>query len=154
MEAETLKDNKGRPRHYERAQRKLMTALERTERGRATITVLEQQHDLVAFLSKLAQDIKNMRESRAKKIERLKAALASTHSMIFGSGGTGVRLNMNPNIIATGLHAEDAEVFKSAMMPLGISFLTHMPQLDVKEADRCAAPSIACSANVSSACSF
>lgn len=136
VEAETLKDAKGRPRHYERAQRKLMTALERTERGRATITVLEQQHDLVAFLSKLAQDIKNMRESRAKKVERLKAALASTHSMIFGSGGSGVRLNMNPNIIATGLVADDAEVFKSAMMPLGISFLTHMPQLDVKEADR------------------
>jgi len=43
---------------------------------------------------------------------------------------------MNPHITATGLVAEDAEVFKSAQMPLGISFLTNMPQPDVKEADR------------------
>jgi len=138
------KEARGRQKHYERAQRKLMNKLESTEKGRSIITVLEQQHDLVTFLTKLAQEIKNMRDSRQRKVERLKSALASTHSMIFGSaggsagggGGGGVRLNMNPNIIAVGLHAEDAEVFKSAMMPLGISFLTNTPQPDVKAADR------------------
>jgi phosphatidylinositol 3-kinase len=35
-----------------------------------------------------------------------------------------------------GLVAEDAEVFKSAQMPLGISFLTNMAQPHVKQADR------------------
>eukprot|EP00961_Rhodomonas_salina_P061728 828835-Rhodomonas_salina.1 len=29
-----------------------------------------------------------------------------------------------------------AEVFKSAMMPLGVSFLTNVPQPEVNEADR------------------
>jgi len=139
VEAESKEgaNNRGRPRHYERAQRKLMNALERSEKGRATITVLEQQHDLVEFLTKLAQDIKNARDTRARKVDRLKAALASNHHILFGtSRGAGIRLNMNPNITATGLFAEDAEVFKSAMMPLGVSFLTNVPQPEVNEADR------------------
>jgi phosphatidylinositol 3-kinase len=43
---------------------------------------------------------------------------------------------MNPSIMATGFYAEDTEIFKSSMMPLGVSFLSSVPQLDVNEADR------------------
>ena len=73
------------PRCYERAQRRLMKTLEGTEQGRATITVLEHQHDLVTFLTKLAHDIKKMRDTRQRKVERLKAALTSTHSIMFAN---------------------------------------------------------------------
>ena len=43
-------------------------------------------------------------------------------------GGVGMRLNMNPHVIVTGIAAEDSEIFKSNMLPLSISFLTHVPQ--------------------------
>lgn len=101
-----MKDAKGRGRCYERAQRRLMKTLEKTDKGRATIAILQHQHDLVTFLTKLAHDIKKMRESRQKKVDRLKAALSATHPIIFGSpsSNSGIVLNMNPHITATGFY--------------------------------------------------
>jgi phosphatidylinositol 3-kinase len=105
VEADMKDSSKGRGRCYERAQRRLMKTLEKTDNGRATIAILQHQHDLVTFLTKLAHDIKKMRESRQKKVDRLKAALSSTHPIIFGSStssNSGIVLNMNPHITATG----------------------------------------------------
>jgi hypothetical protein len=114
------------------------------EKGRETIAMIESQHELVAFLTKLAQEVKVSREPRARRAERLRSTLAAAQKSVagnmfggIGAGGVkGVRLNMNPNVVATGFYTEDAEIFKSAMMPLGVSFLTHVPQPDVNAADR------------------
>ena len=93
-----------------------MKTLEKTDQGRATIAILQHQHDLVTFLTKLAHDIKKMRDSRQKKVERLKAALASTHPIIFGSSSSssGIVLNMNPHITATGMKFETGEVLSTS----------------------------------------
>jgi hypothetical protein len=45
-----------------------MNTLEKTDKGRATITILEHQHELVTFLTKLAHDIKKMRDTRQRKV--------------------------------------------------------------------------------------
>ena len=130
-------EHKGRARCYERAQRRLIKTLEQTDKGRVIMNVLEHQHALVTFLTKLAHDIKKTRETRLKKVERLKAALQATNPVFFGGpAAAGIVLNLNPLVTATGLVAEDAEVFKSAQMPLGISFVTNVPQPNVVAADR------------------
>lgn len=136
------KDTRAKP--YERAQRKLMSALERSESGRETIGMIERQHEMVLFLTKLAQEVKGSREARTRKIDRLKSTLAAVQKNtswgMFSSSASvsqrGVRLNLNPGITTTGFYAEDAEIFKSSMMPLGLSFLSQVPQPDVNAADR------------------
>ena len=49
-----------------------MNTLEKTDKGRATITILEHQHELVTFLTKLAHDIKKMRDTRQRKVRLLR----------------------------------------------------------------------------------
>ena len=69
-------------RPYERAQRKLMNALEKKgDEGKEMVRMLEAQHDLVGFLTKLAQDVKSSREARPRKVERLRQVVAPPQKM-------------------------------------------------------------------------
>ena len=61
-------------------QRRLMNTLEKTDKGRATITILEHQHELVTFLTKLAHDIKKMRDTRQRKVLLLLLLSLSCHT--------------------------------------------------------------------------
>ena len=83
--------------------------------------MLSQQRDFVAGLRNLAKEIKQSGGSRPKKIERLRAKIAGTPEF---AQFEPMPLPLDPDVFVVGMESASAHVFKSAMMPLGLSFRT------------------------------
>lgn len=86
------------------------------------LQVMEQQIKFVNQLLKLASEIKTSKESRPKKIERLRAYISDGRNGLLNFAP--IPLPLNPVIIITGIVPEDCNVFKSSLSPLKLTFKT------------------------------
>eukprot|EP00040_Diaphanoeca_grandis_P008590 m.45750 g.45750 ORF g.45750 m.45750 type:complete len:858 (+) comp20050_c0_seq1:187-2760(+) len=82
---------------------------------------LKRQRDFLAGLRNVSQDLSNFTGNRLKKIEKLRSIFAETP--LFRSFEP-LALPLDPGVIVTGIKAETAYVFKSALNPLKIDFQT------------------------------
>lgn len=82
---------------------------------REYLETLKRQQHLVLMLTRIQSEVKSLRETRQKKIQRLKELLKN---QIFPS----LPLPLDPKIKVTGLNASKASIFKSSMMPLLLCF--------------------------------
>jgi phosphatidylinositol 3-kinase len=87
---------------------------------------LLKQAEMVAILQKIAKDIRFGRDSRPNKIERLKKFLADPKNDL-ATLPQPIPLPLAPENIVTGVIAEDANVFKSSLSPLLITFKVKPP---------------------------
>jgi phosphatidylinositol 3-kinase len=83
--------------------------------------ILLKQAEMVAVLQKIAKDIRFGRDNRINKIERLKKFLADPKNDL-ATLPTPIPLPLAPEYIVTGIIPEEANVFKSSLSPLLITF--------------------------------
>ncbi|KIR59973.1 phosphatidylinositol 3-kinase [Cryptococcus bacillisporus CA1873] len=94
-----------------------------SEVSQAQRDILRRQGELVQILSTRAKEIRTSKDSRSKKIEKLKAYLSdSKHGL--ASLPEPLPLPLNPNIFVTSVVAEKSSIFKSNLLPLLIWFET------------------------------
>ena len=86
---------------------------------------LKRQREFLAGLRNLSRDLKAASGSRPKKIEKLKAILQSTEGF---QSIQPLPLPLNPDVQVTGIVAEKAYMFKSALCPLRLTFTTTLQQ--------------------------
>ncbi|KAJ3414004.1 Phosphatidylinositol (PI) 3-kinase [Chytridiales sp. JEL 0842] len=82
--------------------------------------LLRRQAELIASLAKISKDIRSMKDNRQKKIERLRATIADPKNGLMSFPP--IPLPLDANIQVTGIIADKASVFKSALMPLRLTF--------------------------------
>ncbi|XP_065836235.1 phosphatidylinositol 3-kinase catalytic subunit type 3-like [Oscarella lobularis] len=82
--------------------------------------MIKRQRNLVDQLVGIARKLSTSRESRPKRIEMLKSLLDVEALKSFDP----LPLPVDPEVKVTGIIAEEAHVFKSALMPIKISFRT------------------------------
>ncbi|WVR05232.1 hypothetical protein IAU60_002244 [Kwoniella sp. DSM 27419] len=100
-----------------------MKRLSETPEGAAQRDILRRQGELVETLSARAKDIRNSKDSRSKKVEKLKTYLAdSKHGL--SPLPSPLPLPLNARISVTGVTAEKCAIFKSNLLPLLIWFET------------------------------
>lgn len=95
--------------------------LELEARDPAQRKILLKQAEMVAVIQKIAKDIRFGRDNRINKIERLKKFLADPKNDLVNFPQP-IPLPLAPELIVTGIHAEEANVFKSSLSPLLITF--------------------------------
>lgn len=81
---------------------------------------MKRQGDLIATLTKKAQDLKVSKDQRPKKIEKLRAFIADSKNGLVNI--TPLPLPLNAAIEVTGIVPEKASVFKSNMSPMLLHF--------------------------------
>ncbi|KAL9112750.1 MAG: hypothetical protein Q9227_003053 [Pyrenula ochraceoflavens] len=84
---------------------------------------LKRQGELITVLSKISKDIRFSRASRPQKVETLKKYLADEKNELVNINPP-LPLPLDPNILITGIVPEDANVFKSSLNPLFLTFRT------------------------------
>ncbi|KAJ5238865.1 Phosphatidylinositol 3-kinase [Penicillium chermesinum] len=84
---------------------------------------LLRQGELVAILSKIAKDIRFSREPRPVKIEKLKKSLRDPKNDLFNIDPP-LPLPIDPDVSVVGCFPDEANVFKSTLSPLLITFKT------------------------------
>lgn len=111
--------------HFGSVHDAFLRELNRTPRGAKFHESLRRQEALLASLSNAAQALKASGESRPRRIARLRAmlepphgALASLHSL-----QRPLLLPLDPSVRVVGTVPQNATVFKSAMSPLGLTFV-------------------------------
>jgi phosphatidylinositol 3-kinase len=82
---------------------------------------LLRQAEMITIITKIAKDIRFGRDNRLHKIDRLKKALHDPKNEL-NSINPPIPLPLDPGILVTGIHAEDASVFKSSLSPLLLYF--------------------------------
>jgi phosphatidylinositol 3-kinase len=99
-----------------------MMELEKTPTGKETRYTLKRQGELVTILAKISKDVRFDRGNRPQKIARLKKLLADPKNEL--TNFDPLPLPLDPSIVVTGIHAEDANVLKSSLFPMIINFKT------------------------------
>ncbi|CDS10815.1 hypothetical protein LRAMOSA11301 [Lichtheimia ramosa] len=82
---------------------------------------LRQQGELIQTLSKLSQQIRAMKEPRAKKIEKLRAILGDPKGML--SNLPGLPLPLDPTVHVHSIVPEKSSIFNSNLQPFRLTFL-------------------------------
>lgn len=83
--------------------------------------MLKRQRDFLAGLRNVSEEVKSFAGNRVKKIERLKAIFQETPAF---RSFEPLALPLDPTMMVTGIKSDAAYVFKSALNPLKITFLT------------------------------
>ncbi|KAJ1919486.1 Phosphatidylinositol (PI) 3-kinase [Mycoemilia scoparia] len=83
--------------------------------------MLRRQGELVALLSKISHKVKQSKDPRQMKIEKLRALLADPKNNL--ASFPPLRLPLDPEVRVVGIKAEKASIFKSKMQPLFIHFV-------------------------------
>ncbi|KAF2400650.1 putative phosphoinositide 3-kinase [Trichodelitschia bisporula] len=99
-----------------------MAELERQPGGPEYRKTLLRQGELVAVLTKLSRDIATSREDRPRKIERLKRFIAEPKNELLSFDP--LPLPLDPSVQITGITPDEANVFKSSLLPLLLNFKT------------------------------
>jgi phosphatidylinositol 3-kinase len=81
---------------------------------------LRRQGELVAILAKLGKELRISKESRPKKIEKLRSFISNPKNGLISFPP--LDLPLDPNFQITGIYPEKASIFKSALSPLFITF--------------------------------
>ncbi|WRT67140.1 uncharacterized protein IL334_004106 [Kwoniella shivajii] len=97
--------------------------LSETSDGAAQRDILRRQGELVEALSARSKEIRSSKDSRSKKIEKLKSYLAdSKHNL--SPLPAALPLPLNPRVTVTAVTPDKSSVFKSNLLPLLIWFET------------------------------
>ncbi|WWD15916.1 hypothetical protein CI109_100340 [Kwoniella shandongensis] len=108
---------------YAKVAFRFMKRLSETPEGAAQRDILRRQGELVETLSARAKEIRASKDSRSKKIEKLKSYLGdSKHGL--APLPTPLPLPINARIAVSSITAEKSSVFKSNLLPLLIWFET------------------------------
>lgn len=99
-----------------------LTLLANQENGEEKMDGLKAQIKLMNNLLTLATNIKTSKESRPRKVEILRSFLADSRNGL--SSFSPISFPLNPTINVVGILAEDANVFKSSLSPLKLTFRT------------------------------
>ncbi|KAJ2124959.1 Phosphatidylinositol (PI) 3-kinase [Coemansia sp. RSA 1822] len=99
-----------------------VNALSQREDGHKVQRVFERQGQLVSDLARICTEIQQLKEPRARKVERLREHLADPSNGLLSFAA--LPLPLDPTVEVVGIHAERASVFKSTMMPLFLHFET------------------------------
>ncbi|WVF72152.1 hypothetical protein IAT40_006964 [Kwoniella sp. CBS 6097] len=108
---------------YAKVAFKFNARLAETEEGAAQRDILLRQGKLVEALSKRAKDIRSSKDSRSKKIEKLKTHLADPKNN-FSPLPAPLPLPLKATVLVTSVAAEKSSIFKSKLLPLLIWFET------------------------------
>lgn len=107
---------------FARVSYNFMQELEKTPEGQARRQTLKRQGEFITILSKLAEDAQTQRD-RTHKIDKLRKALADPKYEL-NKIEPPLPLPLNPNVHIIGSIPESANVFKSTLSPLLLSFKT------------------------------
>jgi len=100
-----------------------MTELMTVSGGPERRKTLLRQGELITVLSKISKEIRFSREDRPRKLVRLKKFLADPKNELT-TFDPPLPLPLDPNILVTGVYADDSLVFKSSLFPLLVNFRT------------------------------
>ncbi|KAG0248334.1 Phosphatidylinositol (PI) 3-kinase [Mortierella polycephala] len=81
---------------------------------------LRRQGELIETLANLSKNIKQMRESRPKKIEKLREFISDPKNGLISFKS--LALPLDPRIEVTGIIPEQTGIFKSSLLPLHLTF--------------------------------
>ncbi|KAI8800253.1 kinase-like domain-containing protein [Cladochytrium replicatum] len=81
---------------------------------------LRRQAELIASLATISKEIRAMRDTRAKRIERLRAYISDPKNGLLSFAP--MPLPLDAHVQITGIIVEKATVLKSALMPLRLNF--------------------------------
>lgn len=107
---------------YGRVAYKFMIKISEQDNGQERRDLLRRQAEFVQALSKLAKDLRSSKDSRPKKIEKLKAAISDPRGKL-GSLSTPVPLPLDASMSIRGIDAEHSSVFKSNLFPLKLQLV-------------------------------
>ncbi|PYI19489.1 putative phosphoinositide 3-kinase [Aspergillus violaceofuscus CBS 115571] len=108
-------------RLFARVEYYFMTELEQIQpEHRKTLL---RQGELVVILTKIAKDVRFSRDNRILKIEKLKKFLKDPKHELLQIDPP-LPLPLDPEVMVTGCHPDEANVFKSSLSPLQIVFKT------------------------------
>ncbi|KAI1318132.1 Phosphatidylinositol (PI) 3-kinase [Mortierella claussenii] len=81
---------------------------------------LRRQGELIETLANLSKSVKQMRESRPKKIEKLREFISDPKNGLISFKP--LALPLDPRIEVTGIIPEQTSIFKSSLLPLHLTF--------------------------------
>lgn len=100
-----------------------MVELTKTPEGPQRRKTLLRQAEFITVLSKISLEIRNSREDRPRKIERLKKFLGDPKNELM-SFDPPLPLPLDPTVQIVGVFPDDCNVLKSSLMPLLINLKT------------------------------
>ncbi|KAJ3092312.1 Phosphatidylinositol (PI) 3-kinase [Quaeritorhiza haematococci] len=118
VECEDKDKNVGRM--YAKIAYQFMSSMMEIPEGMHRRDLLRRQGELVATLTNISKDLRLSKELRPKKIERLRSIIADPKNGLLSFPP--MPLPLDPQVHVTGLIPEKATVFKSALMPLRLTF--------------------------------
>ncbi|KEP52200.1 atypical/PIKK/PI3K kinase [Rhizoctonia solani 123E] len=95
--------------------------LNESESGSQRREVMRRQAELIAILSTRAKEVRASKDSRQKKIDKLKAFLSDSKNGLINMPAP-LPLPLNARIMVTGLVPEKCSVLKSNLQPLKLTF--------------------------------
>ncbi|CAB5209963.1 unnamed protein product [Rhizophagus irregularis] len=109
--------NKTVSKMYGKVDYRFMTEMTKIDQRRE---ILRRQGELVQNLSSLSKEIRNMKDTRPKKIERLRAIISDPKNGLLQFPP--LPLPLDARIEVTGIIPEKTSVFKSNLFPLRLTF--------------------------------
>jgi phosphatidylinositol 3-kinase len=100
-----------------------MAELEKTSEGSENRKLMKRQGEMVRVLEKIARELRDSRQPREKKIQRLKQFLADPKNDLI-TVDPPVPLFLDPSVVVAGCYPEEANVFKSSLSPLKLVWKT------------------------------
>jgi phosphatidylinositol 3-kinase len=107
---------------FEQVLKQFLSALKSRPDGEAQSAQLKQQIKLMNTLMDLARSIKWSKDSRPKKVERLRAYLGDHKNGLMSFPA--VPLPLDPSVKVVGCIPEESNVFKSSLSPLKVTLKT------------------------------
>ncbi|KAH6956915.1 hypothetical protein HG530_002436 [Fusarium avenaceum] len=108
---------------YRKVAYDFMAELVKQPDGQETRKTLLRQAELVAILSRIAQDVKASSESIAKKVDRVKHFLADPKNELL-TFDPPLPLPLDPSVLITSIIPDQTVVFKSSLNPFKCTFKT------------------------------
>ncbi|KAL1409698.1 Phosphatidylinositol (PI) 3-kinase [Vanrija albida] len=120
---------------YTKVAFRFMTKLQETPKGIAQRDVLRRQGELIECLSARAKDIRSSKDTRSKKIDKLRAYIGdSKHGL--SPIPAPLPLPLNPRVSVTNIVPDKSSIFKSNLLPLLLWFEDDDPLDDEVDSPR------------------
>lgn len=113
-------EDKAHAKVYGKVAYQFMMRMVEIDGGQQRRDTLRRQGELVERLCSLTKELRTMKEARPKKIEWLRAYIADEKNGL--ADFTPLPLPLDANVSVCGLVAEKANLFKSQLMPLSLTF--------------------------------
>ncbi|KAJ3073785.1 Phosphatidylinositol (PI) 3-kinase [Podochytrium sp. JEL0797] len=107
-------------RLYDKITKSFLGAMTEQEGGGERRNLVRRQAELVATLAKISKDMRMSKDSRPRKIEILRATILDPKSGL--ASFPPLPLPLDASIIVTGLLPDKCTIFKSALLPLKLTF--------------------------------